>query len=70
MLQKATFNLDDYEIHVINKESEGWDIKVFRIKHGCKEIHEIRNVDFYSTAKLYIAEKYLNFIEDELMLKV
>jgi len=70
MLRKVTFNTDLYEIQILNKGNEGWEVKVFETEYGIKELHEIHVVENYSTAELYLKKKYLKNIEYESKLKV
>lgn len=60
MLTKATFNTKTHEIQIENLGKQGWQLTVYKLKHGAlRETEEKQILEHYSTAYLYVEEKYL-----------
>lgn len=59
MLKKVVYTTDTHEIQIKETDNKKWELNVYDIKHGAKEISEKHELDHYRTAIIYVEENYL-----------
>lgn len=59
MLSKVVYTTKDHEIHIKKKDNGNWGLDIYEINHSTKEIIERHELKHYTSAIVFVEEKYL-----------